>query len=99
METKLRTDNPYRGSRLINFIDNEPILSKNLPDYKPNSTDTYLTISEGESLSDIAYEKYGNSKEWFVIYLANLELILDPFILIPGITIIIPNLLNFKARY
>jgi nucleoid-associated protein YgaU len=97
--SKLRNDNPYFGGKVIDFGDNEQILTPQSIKYTPQLDDTYLTLSEGDTLSNIAYEKYGNSKQWHIIYNANRLSILDPFEIPIGVTIIIPNLTTYKSIY
>ena len=49
------------------------------------------TIREGDTLSKIARNEYGNANEWRKIYEANKDVIKNPDLIYPGQKIVIPN--------
>ena len=54
-----------------------------------DSTRTYA-VQQGDSLSKIAKQVYGNSDDWRRIYEANREIIKDPDLIYPGQTLRLP---------
>lgn len=94
---KLRIDNPYAGGTIIEFDDGELYQrAKEIP-YKIDNTEIAHIVSEYDSLDTIAFHYYGNSKLFWVIAIANG--IIDPFTLIAGTSILIPNWQNFQSKY
>lgn len=49
------------------------------------------TVKEGETLSGIAQEYYGDASNWRIIYEANRNTISDPDLIHPGQQLHIPN--------
>lgn len=64
------------------------------PIKSPN--DRFYEIDENDTLSDISFRAYGDSKYWWLIYDSN-NILYDPFILPIGKTIIIPDLEVYKV--
>ena len=56
--------------------------------------DKVHTVSDNETLQRISHRYYGESSYWFLIADKNLEVIENPFQLIPGTKLVIPNKLN-----
>ena len=54
------------------------------------SVQTYTVVS-GDSLWNIAQDKYGDGEKWRVIYDANKDAIRDPGLIFPGQELEIPN--------
>ncbi len=52
---------------------------------------TFVTIKEGDTLSKIAKEHYGDANKWQAIFEANREVIEDPDKIYPGQTIRVPR--------
>lgn len=87
----LRPDNPYAYGELAILNDGTYCLSGTKQ--TPNTTNCriYTTI-DGDTLSNIAYEAYGNSKYWWLIYYSNdIDCPFD-LELNGGVTLKIPNL-------
>ena len=57
----------------------------------PATGNTYV-VKQGDSLSRIAKERYGNANQWPKIYEANKDVIKDPDLIYPGQTLKIPTL-------
>jgi len=57
---------------------------------KAEETEKY-TIAEGDSLSKIAGEVYGDIFQWELIWNVNREIIEDPYLIFPGQIITIPS--------
>jgi nucleoid-associated protein YgaU len=53
------------------------------------STRTYV-VKQGDSLSKIAKQEYGNTDDWRRIYDANRDVIKDPDLIYPGQTLRLP---------
>ena len=54
-----------------------------------DSTRSYV-VKQGDSLSKIAKQVYGNTDDWRRIYDANREIIKDPDLIYPGQTLRLP---------
>jgi nucleoid-associated protein YgaU len=57
----------------------------------PATANTYV-VKQGDSLSRIAKERYGNANQWPKIYEANRDVIKNPDLIYPGQTLKIPTL-------
>lgn len=95
---RLRIDNPYSQALIQQFKDGTLALDRFRVNYKPNDKDIIHVTQDFDTLDYLAGKYYnGNSKWWWVIFDANnLD---DPFILEVGKTLIIPDLISFKALY
>ena len=87
----LRADNPFAYGEILTLSETEALLESRNPIYQKSPRDRYYTLKDNDTLNDIADEAYGNSKLWWVIYFANLDIIFDPFLLESGQTILIPD--------
>lgn len=87
----LDDDNPYYGSQVAQFPDGSLALDPVPVVYIQGPNDKYFTVSEGDTLDNIAGQSgaYGNSKLWHII--AKVNNIFDPFNLNPGDTLVIPD--------
>lgn len=95
MIIKVRTNNPFITGYLNEFSDNTPLLLRKQLEYVPSPKDQFYVIQMGLDLTDIAYRFYGDSKYWFV--LVDINNIINPFELVVGDTLIIPDLDRIKA--
>jgi nucleoid-associated protein YgaU len=48
-------------------------------------------VCKGETLSDIAYDRYGSAAKWRKIYNANRDVVKNPNSVRPGTKLIIPD--------
>lgn len=87
---ELREDNPYYYGSVFIFPDGSMSLDRDPIIYSRSDKDRYYTVGDGEFIDSIAYEAYGNSKEWWKI--ADVNGILFPFDLPIGETLVIPDL-------
>ena len=81
---------PYGNGIIIDFGDGTLSLQMTGFVYTPTLRDPYYTLVDGDTLSNLANDNYGDSKWWFVLAIANN--IINPFLLITGTTIVIPDL-------
>jgi nucleoid-associated protein YgaU len=93
-----RSDNPYKDAIETYFGDDEPmLLNPTKPVYVPSQTDTYHLVTDYDTLDTLGFDKYGNSKLFHIIGHANN--FIEPFTLIPGTTLRIPNLAEYQLKY
>lgn len=90
-DLNLRVDNPYSIGNVLALSDSEFELIRPTLTYEKSPKDRYYTTSENENLPGIAFDAYGNSKWWWVIYDTNKN-IDNPFNLPSSTTLIIPDL-------
>lgn len=96
LDFSLRDNNPFSEGSIFIFpegdvaLDREPIVSDK------SINDRYYTTVDGDEIGTIAFDAYGDSKYWWVIYDANDEIIIDPLNLETGITIRVPDLSKVK---
>ena len=87
---RLRKDNPYSTGRIVYLPNGQKLLQRTKIEYHPSTEDKLHYVTGNDNLSDLAYQYYGNSKYWWLIADVN-SVILNPFILPVGKTIIIPD--------
>lgn len=89
-DLELRVNNPYSIGTTFIFDEGDVLLDRD-PIVVPKSVrDQYHVVVEGETLSKIAFDYYGNSKYWWVIYdINNLDW---PFQLESGSVLLIPDI-------
>jgi nucleoid-associated protein YgaU len=88
--TDLRLNNPFAYAELSQLKDGTYCFEQN---QKPDTTNCrYYTTVDTDTFSSIAFEAYGDSKYWWIIYLANE--IDNPFELelLGGTTLKIPDI-------
>ena len=86
---RVKENNPYvTGFVLISYNR----LFRNPVEYVPSPQDKFHIINQGDSLDKIAYDKYGDSKLWWILWDINNKVLDNPFLLPIGVSIIIPNL-------
>ena len=66
--------------------------SSTAPSPAATTTANTYVVKQGDSLSRIAKERYGNANQWPKIYEANKDVIKDPDLIYPGQTLKIPTL-------
>jgi len=54
-------------------------------------TEKFHIVCKGETLSDIAYDRYGSAAKWRKIYNANRDVVKNPNSVRPGTKLIIPD--------
>jgi nucleoid-associated protein YgaU len=93
---ELQKTNLYSNGRVIQFKDSRQVLLRDKIVYQEGAQDEYHTVIETDTLSDLAYKKYGNSADWYII--ADVNNIHFPWELVVGSSLIIPNkdLINIK---
>lgn len=95
---ELRVNNPFAIGSIFQFDEGDLLLDRKPIEPTKSQGDRYYTVIDGDTLNNIAYEAYGNSKWWWIIYDANLDLIFDPLALETAITLIIPDLNLIKIQ-
>lgn len=93
---KLRIDNPYNRGTEIDFSDNEPLLKPSNWVSIPAPDDNYHQVTDYDTLDTLAFEFYGNSKYFWILAIANN--MINPFGLIAGTSIRIPNINTFRNQ-
>lgn len=88
----LRKNNPYYGGFIFINPDETLLLERKKYQYVKSVKDKYYTVVQGDTLWNIAFSKYGDSKKWAIIADANnienpLELQVGTSLLIPDINI------------
>ena len=83
-------DNPYDRGTLLNYLEGDQSIERKPVLYKPSTGDKFHIIKDTDQLDGIAFKYYNNSKLWWLI--ADVNLIFNPFELITGNKLIIPNL-------
>jgi nucleoid-associated protein YgaU len=95
---ELPEDSPWINGSYTVYDDETLSLERDVDlDYTPQIGDKLRATVEGDTLSNLAGEIYGNSALWHVIAKANPS-IEDIFRLPSGIQIIIPNPDNYLQR-
>jgi len=86
----LRRDNPFSIGRILQLDDGELTLEGGELIYTPSPKDGHYTVTQGDTLQNIAYRRYGNSKYYWVI--AKVNNILFALDLTLGMELIVPDL-------
>lgn len=86
----LREDNPFYNGVVFVFPDGSLSLDRTPVQYSPSVNDRYYTVSENESITDISFAAYGDSKYWWV--LADVNNIFTPWCISAGTTLVVPDL-------
>jgi hypothetical protein len=87
---QLRDDSLYYNGFIFLYPDGSISLERDPLVYQQSEGDRYYTTIDGETLWNIAYQAYGNSKYWWIIAEANG--IDFPFDLPAGSSLIIPDI-------
>lgn len=94
---RLRIDNPYAKGVIKVTPENQELLLRDQLVYIPSPKDKLHKVRFDDTLSNLAYMYYRNSRLWWLIADINKALILNPFDLPVGSSIIIPDLEKNKA--
>lgn len=94
-DLSLRQDNPYSNGTVITFDDGTGVLDRDKLNYVPSASDKLHTVTDYDTLSSIANDRYGNSKYWWIIF--DINKLDNPFELPIGKSLIIADLLRLKA--
>lgn len=92
---ELRTNNPYSVGTVFVFPEGDVLLDRDPIEIPKSIQDRYYTVVDGDTIGTLAFQAYGNSKEWWVI--ADVNGIHWPFELIVGTTLLIPDINKVKA--
>lgn len=84
----------YTGGFIINYKEGDRSLQRTKILHTEDLKDSLHVVVEGDTLQNIAFRYYGDSKLWYLIADVNDEII-NPFVLKPGQNLLIPN----KDRY
>tara|TARA_R110000772_G_scaffold135247_3_gene243904 strand:- start:1111 stop:1410 length:300 start_codon:yes stop_codon:yes gene_type:complete len=94
-----KIDNSYNGSLILTYTNGDKTIFRNKTSYRTNAPgDKIHTIKDGERLDTIAYLYYGESKHWWILADANdiKDTLINPFVLITGQELLIPDLDTFE---
>lgn len=102
-ELNLRDNNLYATGFLVEYDDGEMELLLDAIEFDNEGDDIYHTLMEGDELTKLAQQKYGNivedaGKYWFLIAFANnIENPMDLDDLI-GTELKIPNIIPYRLK-
>ncbi len=98
MAISLRKDNPFITGYVIKYPQGDQSLERFPIEYQASTGDKLHVVKNYDTLWNIAYDYYGNSKEWWII--ADVNKIENPYELVTNSTIIIPDLnrINILSR-
>lgn len=85
----------YNNGYIINYVEGDRSLERTKIKHIEDIDDTTHTVIGGETLPSIAYKYYGTSRLWYLIADVNTHII-NPFLLIPGEELLIPNKLRYE---
>lgn len=93
---ELRVNNPYSIGEVFTFEEGDSRLYREPIQYVKSLRDRYFTTSQGDTLDNIAFQAYGDSKWYWVIQEANNIEDDQRFELEPGTSLLIPDLEKVK---
>jgi spore germination protein YaaH len=96
MAIKLREDNPYVTGSIIKLKDGTMLLERVPIVYNFTGEEKFKKVGEGDTLQDIAFNFFKNSKYWWII--ADVNSIINPFELNVGVSLTIPDIKGIKIR-
>lgn len=67
----LRINNPYARGIIFSFSGGDKFLRRDKIEYSPAPTDNLHLVRTDDTLSNLAYKYYGDSKYWWIIADAN----------------------------
>jgi nucleoid-associated protein YgaU len=94
---RLRKNNPYSRGAIFVFKDGTSFLRRTPVAYEGSYTDVSHLVRTDDTLSNIAFKHYGDSKYWWLI--ADVNEIHNPFELPIGTHILIPDFERAKTLY
>lgn len=94
-DVSIRENNPYITGYVVNYTEGDQSLERFKLAYIPSDNDKLHPVTGYDTLSDLSYDYYGDSKWWWVI--ADVNNIFDPNELPFNTNIIIPDLGRIKA--
>tara|TARA_R110001632_G_scaffold64779_1_gene153877 strand:+ start:457 stop:768 length:312 start_codon:yes stop_codon:yes gene_type:complete len=100
MSINLRIDNPYSRGTIFSFSGGDKFFRRTPIDYIQGPTDMIHLVQTQDTLSNLSYRYYNNSKYWWV--LADVNKIHDVFDIATdwaGKNIIIPDMDRVQAFY
>lgn len=80
---------------IVKYIEGDMSLERMRLNPKPSPKDKLHTIRDFDTLWDLAYDFYGNSKYWWII--ADVNKIINPFELEVNSNLIIPDIDKVRA--
>lgn len=95
----MRNEVLYDRGYLVHYEEGDSSLHRTPINYIKSVTDIYHVVKEGESLLEIAKERYGSQFLWYIIADTNINQIDDIFQLTTGMVLLIPNLDVLDAVY
>ena len=100
MAINLRIDNPYSRGTIYSFSEGDRFFRRSPIDYSQGPTDKLHLVMTNDTLSNLSYKYYGNSKYWWV--LADVNKIHDVFDIgtdWSGKNILVPDMDRIQAFY
>lgn len=94
--TELRNNNPYFEATLIEYLNGDLSMERDVKLYEESEQDQYHIVVDNDNLTKLAYRFYRDSKLGHVISDANE--IFNPFELTTGDTLRIPSIINLDAE-
>ena len=90
MAISVRKDNPFTTGYVINYTQGDASLERTPIVYVPSVNDRLHVVKKYDTLWDLSFDYYGNSKYWWV--LADINDIINPFELTSNTNLIIPDI-------
>ncbi len=95
LNIELRPNNPYSVGDVFVFPEGDAELERKPIQTRKSTRDRYYRVEEGDTLSDIAFDAYGDSKYYWVISdVNNLDWVFE---LPVGTLLLIPDIIPIKA--
>lgn len=94
---ELRLNNPYSIGSVFTFPEGDSRLFREPLQYVKSTRDRYFTSSDGDTLDSIAFQAYGDSKWYWVIWDINKLDASALFLLEPGTSLLVPDLEKIKT--
>lgn len=95
MKIQVKQNNLYTTGYINEFSDGTALLLRRQIEYVPSENDSFVALEDGIDLQDLAYDKYLDSKNWWI--LGDVNKVHNPFELESHPTLIIPDLAKLLA--